>query len=232
MWRTVRPPHSEHAAAAPGSQSAGPRAPSLVRIQPPTEAHPPPHLPRPDLEQAVRGGAPGARAGQWARPCARGADLRHGSASQHLAFWPFDGPEGLLERLRSATARPGRLWYASAWLRAVLGMADPCSFCASGYCPAQRPPPRAKRAHARLARLKVRARLPRCPLTPLTPPRTRTARPKRMHRGPQAVSKSRWVPKGQKSYLLSSHCSPGPPNPPKSAHSRQLGPVDSCIPVG
>ena len=47
-----------------------------------------------------------------------------------------------------------------------------------------------------------------------------------------ADAKSRWVPKGQKSYLLSSHCSPGPPNPPKSAHSRQLGPVDSCIPVG
>ena len=102
-------------------------------------------------------------------------------------IWPFGlstAAEGLLERLRSATARPGRLWYASAWLRADLGMADPCSFCASGYCPAQRPPPRAKRAHARLARLKVRARLPRCPLTPLTPPRTRTARPKRKHRGP------------------------------------------------
>ena len=45
-------------------------------------------------------------------------------------------------------------------------------------------PPRAKRANAQLARLKVRARLPRCPLTPLTPPRTRTARPKRKHRGP------------------------------------------------
>ena len=62
-------------------------------------------------------------------------------------IWPFGlstPREGLLERLRSATARPGRLWYASAWLRAVLGMADPCSFCASGYCPAQRPPPRAK----------------------------------------------------------------------------------------
>ena len=102
-------------------------------------------------------------------------------------IWPFGlstAAEGLLERLRSATARPGRLWYASAWLRAVLGMADPCSFCASGYCPAQRPPPRAKRAHACLARLKVCARLPRCPLTPLTPPRTRTARPKRKHRGP------------------------------------------------
>ena len=69
-------------------------------------------------------------------------------------IWPFGlstAAEGLLERLRSATARPGRLWYASAWLGAVLGMADPCSFCASGYCPAQRPPPRAKRAHARLA---------------------------------------------------------------------------------
>ena len=126
MWRTVRPPHSEHAAAAPGSQSAVPQALSPFPIQPPTEAHPPPHLPRPDLEQAVRGGAPGAQAAQWARPCARGADLRHGSASQHLAFWPFDGPEGLLERLRSATARPGRLWYASAWLGAVLGMTDPC----------------------------------------------------------------------------------------------------------
>ena len=94
MWRTVRPPHAEHAAAAPGSQCAGARAPSLVRIQPPTEAHPPPHLPRPDLEQAVRGGAPGAQAAQWARPCARGADLRHRSASQHLAFWPFDGHRG------------------------------------------------------------------------------------------------------------------------------------------
>ena len=45
-------------------------------------------------------------------------------------------------------------------------------------------PPRAKRANAQLARLKVRARLPRCPLTPLTPPRTRTARPKRKHHGP------------------------------------------------
>ena len=184
IWRTVRPPHSEHAAAAPGSQCSVGQPPSPIWIQPPTEAHPPPHLPRPDLEQMVRGGAPGALAAQWARPCARGADLRHRSASQHLAFWPLDGPEGLLERLRSATARPGRLWYASAWLRAVLGMADPCSFCASGYCPAQRPPPRAKRAHACLARLKVRARLPRCPLTPLTPPRTRTARPKRKHRGP------------------------------------------------
>ena len=53
---------------------------------------------------------------------------------------------------------------------------------------------RAKRARARLARLKVRARLPRCParsrrsrsrgVMRLTPPRTRTARPKRMHRGP------------------------------------------------
>ena len=63
------------------------------------------------------------------------------------------------------------------------GMIDPCSSCASGYCPAQRPPLRAKWARARLARLKVRARLPRCPLTPLTPPRTRTARPNRMHRG-------------------------------------------------
>ena len=43
-------------------------------------------------------------------------------------IWPFGlstAPEGLLERLRSATARPGRLWYASAWLGAVLGMADP-----------------------------------------------------------------------------------------------------------
>ena len=48
----------------------------------------------------------------------------------------------------------------------------------------------------------------------------------------EADAKSRWVPIVQKSYLLSSHCSPGPPNPPKSAHSRQLGPVDSCIPVG
>ena len=113
---------------------------------------------------------------------------RGGSSAQiresTFGLLAFRRPEGLLERLRSATARPGRLWYASAWLRAVLGMADPCSFCASGYCPAQRPPPRAKRAHARLARLKVRARLPRCPLTPLTPPRTRTARPKRKHRGP------------------------------------------------
>ena len=36
----------------------------------------------------------------------------------------------------------------------------------------------------KFARLKVRARLPRCPLTPLTPPRTRTARPKRKHHGP------------------------------------------------
>ena len=38
-------------------------------------------------------------------------------------IWPFGlstAAEGLLERLRSATARPGRLWYASAWLRAVL----------------------------------------------------------------------------------------------------------------
>ena len=183
MWRTVGDPHAEHAAAAPGSQSAVPQALSPFPIQPPTEAHPPPHLPRPDLEQAVRGGAPGARAGQWARPCARGADLRHGSASQHLAFWPFDGPEGLLERLRSATARPGRLWYASAWLRAVLGMTDPCSFCASGYCPAQRPPPRAKRAHARLARLKVRARLPRCP--------ARSRRPARAPPDPSACTAAR-----------------------------------------
>ena len=50
--------------------------------------------------------------------------------------------------------------------------------------------------------------------------------------GQGAVAKSKWIPIVQKSYLLSSHCSPGPPNPPKSAHSRQLGPVDSCIPVG
>ena len=119
MWRTVRPPHSEHAAAAPGSQCSVGQSPSPIWIQPPTEAHPPPHLPRPDLEQAVRGGAPGARAAQWARPCARGADLRHGSASQHLAFWPFDGPEGLRS---SGSARPPRAPDASGTPRPGSGL--------------------------------------------------------------------------------------------------------------
>ena len=88
----------------------------------------------------------------------------------------------------SGSARPPRAPDASGTPRpgSGLSLAWPIRAPSARRAIARRrdAPPRAWRANAQLARLKVRARLPRCPPTPLTPPRTRTARPKRKHRGP------------------------------------------------